>query len=183
MKKIITAIIAAGMVMSTATAISASAESTEIKSDEFNCIWDLPQPPTLFEQVKDLIDRIMPKKAEPEKKAETTKPRLKDMSYLELLRYVKENYNMDGDQLYTAWADIRTIILNGVDIEYAIEYIRYKMEYVSRFGCIPSWNEDMIRFARDFWDQMSELYFKRCGPGYETPDPEPDPDFEDEMYY
>ena len=99
--RIIAAAFAAAMTMTTTTAISASAESTEIKSDEFNCIWDLPQPPTIFEQIKDLIDRMMPKKAEPEKKAETTKPRLKDMSHLEKLRYVKENYNMDSDQLYT----------------------------------------------------------------------------------
>ena len=62
--RIIAAAFAAAMTMTTAAAISASAESTEIKSDEFVCTWDVPEKkvPTLCEQVHKHIDQIKQKK-------------------------------------------------------------------------------------------------------------------------
>ena len=35
-------------------------------------------------------------------------------------------------------------------------YIRSGMEREERYGCTPTWNEDMIRFLKDYWDEFSE---------------------------
>ena len=35
-----------------------------------------------------------------------------------------------------------------------------QMSREERFGCTPNWTEDMIRFIRDFWNQIPELEFE-----------------------
>jgi hypothetical protein len=30
------------------------------------------------------------------------------------------------------------------------------MEKEARFGSTPTWNEDMIRFMKDYWDELKE---------------------------
>ena len=152
MKKIITAIMAAGMVMSTAAAISASAESTEIKSDEFVCIWDVPEEkvPSLFEQVQKWIDQITQKKNEPQKK------RLVDLSQPEIEQLVKTEYNMTLIQFYDAAFYLRSCQRYDFTLEQTEDNIRTGMKRASDFRCEPTWNEDMIRFLEDYWDEFSE---------------------------
>ena len=64
----IAAFLAAVMTMTTVATVTASASdgNTEIKSDEFYCILDLPKPPTVFEQIQKWIEQVLPKKAEPD---------------------------------------------------------------------------------------------------------------------
>ena len=156
MKKIIAAIIAAGMVISTATAISASAESTEIKSDEFVCTLNVPQEkvPSLFEQIQKWIDQITQKKNEPQKK------RLVDMNGIEIERLVKTEYNMTLNQFYDAAYDLRNYLQYNCTFEQTEMWIRYLMEREEHYGLIPTWNEDMIRFLKDYWDEFTEYVLK-----------------------
>ena len=150
--RIIAAAFAAGMVMSTAAAISASAESTEIKSDEFVCIWDVPEEkePSLFEQVQKWIDQITQKKNEPQKK------RLVDLSQPEIEQLVKTEYNMTLIQFYDAAFYLRSCQRYYLPLEQTEVNIRDGMRRASDFGCEPTWNEDMIRFLEDYWDEFSE---------------------------
>ncbi|SDB35650.1 hypothetical protein SAMN02910317_01777 [Ruminococcaceae bacterium FB2012] len=150
--RIIAAAFAAAMTMTTAAAISASAESTEIKSDEFVCIWDVPEEkvPTLFEQVQKWIDQISQKKNEPQKK------RLVDMYGIEIERLVKTEYNMTLRQFYDAAYDLRKYLQYNCTLEQTEIFIRDGMKRASDFRCEPTWNEDMIRFLKDYWDEFSE---------------------------
>ena len=156
MKKIITAIMAAAMVMSTAAAISASAESTEIKPEDFVCIWDVPEEkvPSLFEQVQKWIDQISQNKNEPRKK------RLVDMIQLEIESLVKKEYNMTLRQFYDAAYYLRDCLRYQLDLEQTEKMIRSDMERASDFNCEPTWNEDMIRFLKDYWDEFTEFVLK-----------------------
>ena len=124
-----------------------------MRSDEFVCTYECP---TLYDQIQNWVKQI----TEQQKKTDTTKPRLKDMKYLELSRYVKDNYNMSWDQMYIVWIDIKQHVLNDDNIDYVINNIRYGMSREERFGCTPTWTEDMIRFIRDFWNQIPELEFE-----------------------
>ena len=162
MKKIITAIIAAGMVMSTAAAISASAESTEIKSDEFVCTWDVPEEkvPSLFEQVQKWIDQITQEKNEPQKQENKApeKPWLPGMNALQVEKYIKKNYKMDRNKLITVLCDVRLYKRYNKSQAEIIREMRIQMQSVKNRNMTPAWNEDMIRFMVDFWDQLDSLY-------------------------
>ena len=120
---------------------------------------NLPKPPTIFEQMQKWIEQMLPKKTETPKKAEPAKPRLNDMQHFDLLLYVKENYNLDDGQFYTAVADTQNYMYYGINYENLVGIIRYGMEQAQKLGCIPEWNEDMIRFVGDFWDQIPEIEF------------------------
>ena len=150
--RIIAAAFAAAMTMTTAAAISASAESTEIKSDEFVCTWDVPQEkvPSLFEQTQKWIDQITQKKNEPQKK------RLVDMIQLEIESLVKKEYNMTLRQFYDAAYYLQSCLRYNLNLEETEKMIRSGMERASNFNCEPTWNEDMIRFLKDYWDEFTE---------------------------
>ena len=154
--RIIAAAFAAAMTMTTAAAISASAESTEIKSEDFVCIWDVPEEkvPSLFEQVQKWMDQISQKKNEPQKK------RLVDMKGIEIERLVKTEYNMTLNQFYDAAYDLRNYLQYNYTFEQTEMWIRYLMEREERYGLIPTWNEDMIRFLKDYWDEFTEYVLK-----------------------
>ena len=150
--RMIAAAFAAVMTMTTTAAISASAESTEIKSDEFVCIWDVQEEkvPSLFEQVQKWIDLITQKKNEPQKK------KLVDLSQPEIEQLVKTEYNMTLIQFYNAAFYLRSCQRYDFTLEQTEIFIRDGMERASDFGCEPTWNEDMIRFLEDYWDEFSE---------------------------
>ena len=151
--RMIAAAFAAVMTMTTTAAISASAESTEIKSDEFVCIWDVPEKkvPSIFEQIQKWIDQITQKKNEPRKK------RLVDMIQLEIESLVKKEYNMTLRQFYDAAYYLRDCLRYQLDLDQTEKMIRSGMESASRFNCEPTWNEDMIRFLKDYWDEFTEF--------------------------
>lgn len=151
--RIIAAAFAAVMTMTTIAAISASAESTEIKSDEFVCIWDVPEKkvPSLFEQIQKWIDQISQKKNEPQKK------RLVDMIQLEIESLVKKEYNMTLRQFYDAAYYLRSCLRYNLNLEETEKIIRSGMKRASDFNCVPIWNEDMIRFLKDYWDEFTEF--------------------------
>ena len=150
--RIIAAAFAAAMTMTTAAAISASAESTEIKSDEFVCIWDVQEEkvPSLFEQVQKWIDQITQKKNEPQKK------RLVDLSQRKIEQLIKTEYNMTLIQFYNAAFYLHSCQSYYLTLEQTEINIRDGMRRASRFNCEPTWNEDMIRFLKDYWDEFSE---------------------------
>jgi NAD(P)H-dependent flavin oxidoreductase YrpB (nitropropane dioxygenase family) len=161
MKKIITAIIAAGMVMSTATAISASAESTEIKPEDFVCTLNVPQEkvPSLFEQIQKWIDQITQKKNEPQKQENKApeKPWLPSMNALQVEKYIKKNYKMDRNKLIQVLVDVRLYKRYNKSQAEIIREIRIQIQSVKNRNMTPAWNEDMIRFMVDFWDQIDSL--------------------------
>ena len=150
--RIIAAAFAAVMAMTTISSIGASAEDTEIKSDEFVCIWDVPEEkmPTLFEQIQKWIDQLTPKKPEPQK------TRLVDMSRSEIEDLIKKEYNMTLIQFYDAAFYLKSCLNYNLTLEQIEDFIRSGMERASNFGCEPTWNEDMIRFLEDYWDEFSE---------------------------
>ena len=151
--KKITAIGAAVLAMTTMASIGASAESIEIKPDEFVCIWDVPEKkaPSIFEQIQKWIDQITQKKNEPRKK------RLVDMIQLEIESLVKKEYNMTLRQFYDAAYYLRSCLRYHLDLEETEKMIRSGMERASNFNCEPTWNEDMIRFLKDYWDEFTEF--------------------------
>ena len=55
---------------------------------------------------------------------------------------------------------VKEHVVNDDNIDYVINNIRYGMSREERFGCTPTWTEDMIRFIRDFWNQIPELEFE-----------------------
>ena len=150
--RIIAAAFAAAMTMTTAAAISASAESTEIKSDEFVCTWDVPEEkvPSLFEQIQKWIDLITQKKNEPQKK------KLVDLSQPEIEQLIKTEYNMTLKQFYNAAFYLLSCQRYYLTLEQTEDNIRAGMKRASDFGCETTWNEDMIRFLKDYWDEFSE---------------------------
>jgi len=97
-------------------------------------------------------------KEEIEKNSKPAKPELYKMMYLDQQRYLKENYNMNMDQLTTVVYDIKEYrSMGNEDQNSIIDMVRYGMRREERFGCTPSWTEDMIRFAIDFWDQLDKF--------------------------
>ena len=150
--RMIAAAFAAVMTMTTTAAISASAESTEIKPDEFVCTLNVPQEkvPSLFEQVQKWIDLITQKKNEPQKK------KLVDLSQPEIEQLVKTEYNMTLIQFYNAAFYLRSCQRYYLTLEQTEVNIRDGMRRASRFNCELTWNEDMIRFLKDYWDEFSE---------------------------
>ena len=150
--RIIAAAFAAAMTMTTAAAISASAESTEIKSEDFVCTWDVPEEkvPSLFEQIQKWIDQITQKKNEPQKK------KLVDLSQPEIEQLIKTEYNMTLIQFYNAAFYLRSCQRYDFTLEQTEDNIRTGMKRASDFRCEPTWNEDMIRFLKDYWDEFSE---------------------------
>lgn len=153
--RIIAAALAAVMTMTTTAAISASAESTEIKSDEFVCIWDVPEKkvPSLFEQIQKWIDQITQKKNEPQKK------RLVELSQPEIESLVQKEYNMTLRQFYDAAYYLQSCLRYNLNLEETEKNIRSGMKRASDFNCVPIWNEDMIRFLKDYWDEFTEFVF------------------------
>ena len=150
--RIIAAAFAAVMMMTTTAAISASAESTEIKSDEFVCTWDVPEEkvPSLFEHIQKWIVQITQKKNEPQKK------RLVDMSQREIKQLIKTEYNMTLKQFYNAAFYLLSCQRYYLTLEQTEVNIRDGMRRASRSNCELTWNEDMIRFLKDYWDEFSE---------------------------
>ena len=150
--RMIAAAFAAAMTMTTAAAISASAESTEIKPEDFVCTWDVPEEkvPSLFEQIQKWIDQISQKKNEPQKK------KLVDLSQPEIEQLIKTEYKMTLIQFYNAAFYLRSCQRYDLTLEQTEINIRDGMERASDFGCEPTWNEDMIRFLKDYWDEFSE---------------------------
>ena len=150
--RIIAAVFAAVMAMTTMASIGASAKDTEIKPDEFVCIWDVQKEkvPTLFEQIQKWIDQITQKKNEPQKK------KLVDLSQPEIEQLVKTEYNMTLIQFYNAAFYLRSCLRYDFTLEQTEDNIRTGMKRASDFRCEPTWNEDMIRFLEDYWDEFSE---------------------------
>ena len=151
--RIIAAAFAAVMMMTTTAAISASAESTEIKPEDFVCTLNVPQEkvPSLFEQIQKWIDQITQKENEPQKK------RLVDMYDFDIERLVKTEYNMTLSQFYDAAYYLWDCLRYQLDLEQTEKMIRSGMERASNFNCEPTWNEDMIRFLKDYWDEFTEF--------------------------
>ena len=150
--RIIAAAFAAVMMMTTTAAISASAESTKIKPEDFVCTLNVPQEkvPSLFEQIQKWIDQITQKKNEPQKK------RLIQMHEFEIERMVKRDYNMTITQYYEVVSSVANTYIYSLYIEQLEIQIRNGMEREARYNCIPTWNEDMIRFMKDYWDELRE---------------------------
>ena len=150
--RMIAAALAAVMTMTTTAAISASAESTEIKPEDFVCTWDVPEEkvPSLFEQIQKWIDQITQKKNEPQKK------RLVDLSQRKIEQLIKTEYNMTLIQFYNAAFYLLSCQRYYLTLEQTEDNIRAGMKRASDFGCEPTWNEDMIRFLKDYWDEFSE---------------------------
>lgn len=157
----IAAFLAAVMAMSTFAAVSASAESTEIKSDEFVCIWDVPEKkvPSIFEQIQKWIDQITQKENEPQKQENKApeKPWLPSMDALQVEKYIKKNYNMDRNKLIQVLVDVRLYKKYNKSQADIIREIRIQIQSVKNRNMTPAWNEDMIRFMVDFWDQIDPL--------------------------
>ena len=151
--RIIAAAFAAVMMMTTTAAISASAESTEIKPEDFVCTLNVPQEkvPSLFEQIQKWIDQITQKKNEPQKK------KLVDLSQPEIEQLVKTEYNMTLIQFYDAAFYLRSCQRYYLTLEQTEVNIRDGMKRASDFRCEPTWNEDMIRFLKDYWDEFTEF--------------------------
>ena len=151
--RIIAAAFAAVIAMTTSASIGASAEDNEIRPDEFVCIWDVPEKnvPTIFEQIRQWIDQIASKKTEPQKK------RLAGMSPAEIENLVNADYNMTFDQFLDAAYYLRCCARYDLTLEQTEYNIRDGMRRASDFGFVPTWNEDMIRFLKDYWDEFTEF--------------------------
>ena len=153
---------AAVMAMTTTAAISASAESTEIKPEDFVCMWNVPQEkvPSLFEQVQKWIDQITQEKNEPQKQENKApeKPWLPGMNALQVEKYIKKNYKMDRNKLIQVLVDVRLYKRYNKSQAEIIREMRIQMQSVKNRNMTPAWNEDMIRFMVDFWDQLDSLY-------------------------
>ena len=153
--RMIAAALAAVMTMTTTAAISASAESTEIKPEDFVCSLNVPQEkvPSLFEQIQKWIDQITQKKNEPQKQENKApeKPWLPSMNALQVEKYIKKNYKMDRNKLIQVLVDVRLYKRYN-------KSIRIQIQSVKNRNMTPAWNEDMIRFMVDFWDQIDPLF-------------------------
>ena len=151
--RMIAAAFAAVMAMTAMASIVASAKDTEIKPDEFVCIWDVQKEkvPTLFEQIRKWIDQMTPGKTEPGKQ------RLVDMSRLEIEQLIKKEYNMTFSQFLDAAFYLRSCLRFDFTLEQTEDNIRTGMKRASDFRCEPTWNEDMIRFLKDYWDEFTEF--------------------------
>ena len=159
--RMIAAAFAAVMTMTTTAAISASAESTEIKSEDFVCTLNVPQEkvPSLFEQIQKWIDQTTQKKNEPQKQENKApeKPWLPSMDALQVEKYIKKNYKMDRNKLIQVLVDVRLYKRYNKSQEEIIREIRIQIQSVKNRNMTPAWNEDMIRFMVDFWDQIDPL--------------------------
>lgn len=155
------AILAAAMMMTMTAAISASAESTEIKPEDFVCTLNVPQEkvPSLFEQIQKWIDQITQKKNEPQKQENKApeKPWLPSMNDLQVQKYIKKNYKMDRNKLIQVLVDVRLYKRYNKSQADIIREIRIQIQSVKNRNMTPAWNEDMIRFMVDFWDQIDSL--------------------------
>ena len=159
--RMIAAAFAAVMTMTTTAAISASAESTEIKPEDFVCTLNVAEEkvPSLFEQIQKWIDQITQKENEPQKQENKApeKPWLPSMDALQVEKYIKKNYNMDRNKLIQVLVDVRLYKKYNKSQADIIREIRIQIQSVKNRNMTPAWNEDMIRFMVDFWDQIDPL--------------------------
>ena len=159
--RMIAAAFAAVMTMTTTAAISASAESTEIKSEDFVCTLNVPQEkvPSLFEQVQEWLEQSTQKENEPQKQENKApeKPWLPGMNALQVEKYIKKNYKMDRNKLIQVLVDVRLYKRYNKSQADIIREIRIQIQSVKNRNMTPAWNEDMIRFMVDFWDQLDSL--------------------------
>ena len=130
--RIIAAALAAVMTMSMAATFSASADNTSSLN------W--------FEQIVEQCKE----QAKPKKK------RLIQMHEFEIERMVKRDYNMTITQYYEVVSRVANTYIYSLYIEQLEIQIRDGMEREARYNCIPTWNEDMIRFMKDYWDELRE---------------------------
>ncbi|MBR1563264.1 MAG: hypothetical protein IJ645_08665 [Ruminococcus sp.] len=159
--RMIAAAFAAVMTMTTTAAISASAESTEIKPEDFVCTLNVPEEkvPSLFEQIQKWIDQIAQNKNEPQKQENKApeRPWLPSMDALQVQKYIKKNYKMDRNKLIQVLVDVRLYKRYNKSQADIIREIRIQIQSVKNRNMTPAWNEDMIRFMVDFWDQLDPL--------------------------
>ena len=159
--RIIAAAFAAVMAMTTISSIGASAESTEVKPEDFVCTLNVPQEkvPSLFEQVQEWIEQSTQKKNEPQKQENKApeKPWLPGMNALQVEKYIKKNYKMDRNKLIKVLVDVRLYKRYNKSQAEIIREIRIQIQSVKNRNMTPAWNEDMIRFMVDFWDQLDSL--------------------------
>ena len=149
----IAAFLAAVMAMTTMASIGASAEDTEIKPEEFVCTWEVHEEKmtSIFEQIQRWIDQITQKKTASHRK------RLVDMSLPEIKQLIRKEYNMTLRQFYDAAYYLRSCLRFDFTLEQTEDNIRTGMKRASDFRCEPTWNEDMIRFLKDYWDEFTEF--------------------------
>ena len=161
MKKIITAIIAAAMVMSTATAISASAANTETSASSVTqtAVSGSQERTNL---VADWINKWF--KTEPEKKEEvkkSDKPWLNNMNIIQLEKYLKKNYKINYEQMCNVVYSVRYWKTLHLTMDQMIYNTRDGIRNCERHNMTPTWNENMIRFMVDFWDQLDSIEIQR----------------------
>lgn len=106
--------------------------------------------PSLFEHIQKWIDQITQKKNEPQKK------RLVDLSQREIKQLIKTEYNMTLKQFYNAAFYLLSCQRYYLTLEQTEVNIRDGMRRASRSNCELTWNEDMIRFMKDYWDELRE---------------------------
>ena len=128
--------LAAVMTMSMAATFSASADDTSDSG--------------FFGQITHWITEQNKEQTKPKKK------RLAQMSDLAIERQVLKDYNMTIDQYYVVLSRVSYTFTWPLDMYQLEEQIRQGMENVARYNIAPTWNEDMIRFMKDYWDEVRE---------------------------
>ena len=134
--KKIAAMGAAVMMMTSFAAVSASADDTSDSG--------------FFGQITHWITEQNKEQTKPNKK------RLVQMSDLAIERQVLKDYNMTIDQYYVVLSRVSYTFTWPLDMYQLEEQIRQGMENVARYNIAPTWNEDMIRFMKDYWDEVRE---------------------------
>ncbi|SDB58453.1 hypothetical protein SAMN02910317_03062 [Ruminococcaceae bacterium FB2012] len=128
--------LAAVMTMSMAATFSASADDTSDSG--------------FFGQIIHWITEQNKEQTKPKKK------RLVQMHEFEVENLVQRDYNMTKNQYYEVLSMVSNTFTWSIDIYQLESNIRYSMEKEARFGSTPTWNEDMIRFMKDYWDELKE---------------------------
>ena len=128
--------LAAVMTMSMAATFSASADDTSGSG--------------FFGQITHWITEQNKEQTKPKKK------RLAQMSDLAIERQVLKDYNMTIDQYYVVLSRVSYTFTWPLEMYQLEEQIRQGMENVARYNIAPTWNEDMIRFMKDYWDEVRE---------------------------
>ena len=72
-------------------------------------------------------------------------------------KYIKKNYKMDRNKLIQVLVDVRLYKRYNKSQAEIIREIRIQIQSVKNRNMTPAWNEDMIRFMVDFWDQIDSL--------------------------
>ena len=155
--RMIAAAFAAVMAMTTMASIGASAMLIDEMPGKNAVVCESKdqKTPSLFDQIQKWIEEQTKPKQQENKGPE--KPWLPGMDRIKLEKYLKKNYNMDIKKLMTVLCDVRIYKRYNKSRDEIAREIRIQMQSVRNRNMTPAWNEDMIRFMTDFWDQLDAL--------------------------